>query len=61
MQTFLSSHDIAHRLNVPVHRVQWFLRAKHIEPRAKIGMAYGFTDEDVIAIKTAIQQADARR
>lgn len=47
MQKALTIGEIARRLDWPVHRVDYFLRSRRIEPKARAGILRIF-GEDVI-------------
>jgi len=47
----LTSGQIARKLNVPLHRVTYFLRTRGIKPRAKAGPYYVYDDAAMKKIK----------
>lgn len=53
--------EIARRLGVPVHRVEYVLRARRIEPAGRAGNAYVYSDADVDRIASELRRMDAER
>ncbi len=53
--------EIARRLNVPLHRVEYVIRSRGILPAAKAGNARLFTDEDVSVIRSELDRIDSSR
>jgi DNA-binding transcriptional MerR regulator len=53
--------EIARRLGVPVHRVEYVVRSRNIRPGGRAGNCRVFTEEDVVRITAELRQIDARR
>ncbi len=48
--------EIARRLGVPLHRVEYVIRARRIEPTGRAGNVRIFTDADVDVIGFELRQ-----
>jgi DNA-binding transcriptional MerR regulator len=53
--------EIARRLGVPVHRVEYLIRFRNIRPAGRAGNCRIYTEADVTQIATELQQIEARR
>ena len=53
--------EIARRLNVPTHRVEYIIRARNIKPRGWAGNARVFDDAGVEAIATELDRIEATK
>ena len=52
---------IAHRLSVPVHRVEYAIRSRNIRPRGRAGNARVFTEADLRRIVVSLHCTDQER
>ena len=53
--------EIARRLGVPVHRIEYVIRARKIEPTGRAGNVRVFTDADVDHIRAELRRIDAEK
>jgi len=53
MEKALTIGEIAHRLGWPVHRVDYFLRSRRIEPVARAGILRIFSDDVIERLRDA--------
>jgi hypothetical protein len=53
--------EIARRLNEPVHRVEYVLRTRDIQPAGVAGNARVYTDDDVKRIAAELADIDDRQ
>lgn len=53
--------EIARRLGVPLHRVEYIVRARNIRPSGRAGNARVFTEADVDHIASELRRIDAER
>lgn len=53
--------EIARRLKVPLHRVEYAIRSRGILPAARAGNARLFTESDVIHIREELERIDSGR
>ncbi len=56
----LTVGEIAKRLDVSLHRVEYILRSRRIQPAGRAGNARVFSEEDLTAIKVALADAPTR-
>jgi len=59
--SLLTTGVIATRLKVPVHRIEYVVRTRNIEPCSKAGSAYVFTEDDVERIARILHQIDSEK
>lgn len=59
--SFQTTGTIAARLGVPLHRVEYVIRAKGIRPVARAGAARVFGEEQVDAIAAALRKIEGRK
>ena len=59
--TLTTIGEIARRLGVPIHRVEYVIRARRIRPSGWAGNARVFADETVDVIARELQQIDAAK
>lgn len=52
---------IARRLGVPLHRVEYVIRSRDIQPASVAGNARVFTEADVDFIASELRRIDAER
>lgn len=53
--------EIARRLGQPVHRIEYLIRARRIEPTGRAGNARIFSEADVERISSEIRRIDLER
>ncbi len=53
--------EIARRLGEPIHRIEYCIRARGIEPAAVAGNVRVFTDTDVARIASELRRIDDER
>ena len=53
--------EIARRLGEPVHRVEYLIRSRGIQPSGIAGQARVFGEEDVARIASELQRIDRER
>ncbi len=53
--------EIARRLGQPVHRVEYLIRSRGVEPSGVAGNARVFTEEDVARIASEMDRIDQQR
>ena len=53
--------EIARRLGTSVHRIEYIVRSRRIQPCGLAGNARVFTDADVSRIAVVLHRMDARR
>jgi hypothetical protein len=53
--------EIARRLGVPLHRVEYVIRSRRIEPTGKAGNAYVYSDADVDRIASELRRIERDR
>lgn len=53
--------EIARRLGVPIHRVEYLLRARKIQPSGWAGNSRVFTDGDVNYIAAELRRIDVEK
>ena len=53
--------EIARRLGQPIHRIEYVIRSRSIEPSCMAGNARVFTDTDVDRIASELRRIDAGR
>ena len=53
--------EIARRIDQPIHRVEYLIRARHIRPSAVAGNVRIFTEADVDRIATELGRIDAEK
>jgi DNA-binding transcriptional MerR regulator len=53
--------EIARRLGQPVHRVEYVLRSRHIQPGGRAGNCRVFTEEDVARIAAELRLIESRK
>ena len=51
--------EIARRLGEPVHRIEYIIRARDIQPSSRAGNSRVFTESDVAYIAAEIGRIDA--
>lgn len=52
----LTVGEIAQRLGVPLHRVEYLIRSRGISPRSRAGQLRVFTEEDVLRLAEELAQ-----
>lgn len=57
----LTIGEIARRLDCPVHRIEYVIRARRIRPCGRAGNARVFPDDAVEAIAMELQRIDAAK
>lgn len=53
--------EIARRLGEPLHRIEYVIRSRQIQPAARAGNARIFTDADVDHIRSELRRIDEER
>jgi DNA-binding transcriptional MerR regulator len=53
--------EIARRLNVPIHRIEYVIRARRICAAGKAGNAYIYSDADVDRIASELRRLERDR
>jgi hypothetical protein len=53
--------EIARRLGEPLHRVEYIIRARNIQPSGRAGNCRVFTDADVAYIAAQLRRIDAEK
>ncbi len=53
--------EIARRIGEPIHRVEYIIKARDIQPTERAGNCRVFTDGDVALIATEIRRIDAEK
>ncbi len=53
--------EIARRLGVALHRVEYVIRARHVRPSGRAGNARVFTEADVDRIASELRRIDAEK
>ena len=53
--------EIARRLAVPLHRVEYVIRSRHIRPSARAGNARVFSEDDVDRIGNELRRIQSDR
>lgn len=53
--------EIARRLSEPVHRIEYVIRSRGIQPSGLAGVARVFTDSDVERIASELRRIDAEK
>ena len=53
--------EIGRRLGVPIHKVEYLIRARHIRPSGWAGNARVFTEADVERIAQELRRIEADR
>lgn len=57
--TLLTIGEIARQLSQPIHRIEYILRARDIEPTSRAGNIRVFTEADVSYIAGELRHIDA--
>ena len=57
----LTVGQIAQRLNEPLHRIEYAVRSRNIQPVAIAGNARVFEEEDLERISAALVEMDSKR
>ena len=57
----LTVGQIAQRLNEPLHRIEYAIKSRNIQPVAQAGNARVFEEEDLERISAALREMDSRR
>jgi hypothetical protein len=60
-EPFLTVGAIARRLNQPLHRIEYLIRSRGIEPRGWAGHARVFEDCDLTFIASELRRIDHER
>lgn len=60
-QNMATVGEIASKLQVPIHRVEYVIRARKIQPQCRAGNARVFTDADVEYIAAELAQINRTR
>lgn len=60
-KTICTIGQIAHRLNEPIHRIEYAIKTRGIEPTAIAGNARIFQEEDIERVATALRDIDSKR
>jgi hypothetical protein len=60
-KTIYTVGQIAERLNEPLHRVDYAIRTRGIEPSAQTGNARIFEEDAIERVAAALRQIDAKR
>jgi hypothetical protein len=58
---FLTVGTIAGRLNEPIHRVEYAIRSRGIEPAGIAGNLRIFNEDAIEQVATALREIDSRR
>ena len=53
--------EIARRLGVPVHRIEYVIRSRDVRPVSRAGNARVFTDADITYIRSELRRIDEER
>ena len=53
--------EIARRLDEPVHRIEYLIRSRNIQPSGRAGNVRVFTDADVQRIAAELRRIDAEK
>ena len=57
----LTVGEIARRLGYPLHRVQYVIRSRNIEPQQRAGNARVFSESDLQFIGSVLRRIDAEQ
>ena len=60
-RTIWTIGQIVRKCNEPVHRIQYAIKSRNIQPVAKVGNARVFDETDVEQIIGALQEMNSRR
>ena len=60
-ETMLTVGEIAKRLGVPLHRVEYLIRARDLQPAAWAGGYRVFSEADLAYIGSQLKRIDAER
>ncbi len=60
-KTAITTGQIASRLNEPIHKIEYVLRTRGIEPIAVAGNARIFTEDDIERVADALRDIDIRQ
>ncbi len=61
LRIILTVGQIARRLNEPLHRIEYAIKSRNIQPVAIAGNARVFESEDLDRISAALREMDSRR
>ena len=53
--------EIARRIGEPIHRVEYVIRTRNLQPRGRAGNCRVFTDDDVAYIAAELRRIDAEK
>jgi hypothetical protein len=53
--------SIARQLSAPIHRVEYVIKSRHIQPVSRAGSLRIFDEDAVERVAVAIREIDARR
>lgn len=56
----MTTSDIARECGVPRHRVVWALTSRRIDPDARIGTAFVYSDEAFARVRSALTETAQR-
>jgi hypothetical protein len=59
--TYASVGEIARRTGYPLHRVEYVIRSRRIEPTGRAGNVRVFTDAEVDRIASELRRIDAEK
>lgn len=57
----LTIGEIARRLGCPIHRIEYIIESRHIQPRQRAGIARVFAETDVEYIGSVLRRIEAER
>ncbi len=59
--TLATVGEIARRLRIPIHRVEYVTRARHIQPAGRAGNCRVFSETAVSRIASELRRIDAEK
>ena len=57
----LTVGEIARRLGEPIHRIEYIIRARNVEPASRAGNAHVFAEADLEYIACELRRIDRER